>query len=290
MKAPKVSVLMPVYNTQEDYLREAIESILNQTFNDFELIICDDGSKNNAIEVIHSYQDKRIRLIQNEQNLGLCATRNKLMQEATGEYVAWADSDDISVDTRFEKQVAFLDSNPDISMVGAWYERFPEYFVPQLPENVGLVDMLKWCAIAQPVAMYRKKDFETHQLTYSNQKEYNGCEDFELWVRLLKKGLKIANIQEVLLKYRWHLNNISHTRSSEIGKKVREIHKNIIQTLSGDLEVQDKLKNLFNPSQNNKTKNICFCGIRLLKIKHKGNKTKGYLFGFLPIFKVKGKK
>ena len=133
---PKLSFYIKgqVYNTQEEYLREAIESVLNQTFTDFELVICDDGSKNNAIDVIRSYQDNRIRFIQNEHNMGLCATRNKLMQEATGEYVAWADSDDISVDTRFEKQVAFLDSYPDISLVGAWYERFPEYFVPQLPE------------------------------------------------------------------------------------------------------------------------------------------------------------
>ena len=288
--SPRVTVLMPVYNTQEEYLREAIESVLNQTFKDFEFIICDDGSSNNAVQVINSYSDERICFVQNEKNLGLCATRNKLMQMAKGEYVAWADSDDISVNTRFEKQVNFLDTHPDVSLVGAWYERFPSYFLPRLPETVGLVDMLKWCAVAQPVAVYRKKDFERYQLTYSQKKEYDGCEDFELWVRVLMKGLKISNIQEVLLKYRWHPNNISHQRAEQVDLMVKGIYKRIINYLSGENEIQEKLKKLFCSSGRSKTKNICFIGITLLKIKYKNEKIKGYLFGRFPIFKVRDKK
>lgn len=290
MKTPKVSVLMPVYNTQEEYLREAIESVLEQTFTNFEFIICDDGSSNNALQVIQSYSDNRIRLIQNEKNLGLCATRNKLMQLAQGEYVAWADSDDISINTRFEKQVNFLDNHPDVSLVGAWYERFPAYFVPHFPETVGLIDMLKWCAIAQPVAMYRKKDFDKYQLTYSHKKEYDACEDFELWVRVLMKGLKISNIQEVLLKYRWHTTNISQTRINEVRLMVKGVHQQIIQYLSGDKELQLKLQNLFNGYAQSETKNISLGGVRLLKLKHKNGKIKGYLFGCLPIFSIKDKK
>ena len=150
--------------------------------------------------------------------------------------------------------------------------------------------MLKWCAVAQPVAMYRKKDFEKHQLTYSQEKEYDGCEDFELWVRVLMTGLKISNIQEVLLKYRWHPNNISHQRAEQVDLMVKGIYKRIINYLSGENEIQEKLKKLFCSSGRSKTKNICFIGITLLKIKYKNEKIKGYLFGRFPIFKVKEKK
>ena len=283
MKSVKVSVLMPVYNTPEEYLRQAIESILNQTFTDFELIICNDGSTNNAVQVIQSYSDNRIRFIQNEKNLGLCATRNKLMQLANGEYVAWADSDDISVATRLEKQVAFLDTHPDVSVLGAWYERFPEYFVPHLPETVGLVDMLKWCAVAQPVAMYRRKDFE---INYDEDTPI--AEDYDLWTRALITGLKVRNIQEVLLKYRWYPNNTSHTRAEEMEQMTKKVQQKIVAYLSGEKEVQERLQSFFNlRAQNNEIKNVYFCGIRLLKIKRNGNKTKGYLFGFLPIFRKK---
>ena len=132
---PKVSVLMPVYNTKEEYLREAIESILNQTFRDFEFLIIDDGSTNGAQAVIKSYQDERIRFVQNETNLGIFKTRNKLCAMARGEYVATFDSDDISLPTRLEKEVAYLDEHPDVSVVGAWYERFPEYFEARFPKK-----------------------------------------------------------------------------------------------------------------------------------------------------------
>ena len=115
IEKPKVSLIMKVYNG-EAYLKEAINSILNQTYQDFEFIIIDDGSFDRSPDIVRQYTDERIRFLQNEQNMGLCATQNKAIQAARGEYIAVMDCDDISYKTRLEKQVAFLDTNPEYIM------------------------------------------------------------------------------------------------------------------------------------------------------------------------------
>ncbi len=115
---PRVTVLMSVYNG-EKYLREAIDSILNQTFKDFEFLIIDDGSTDSSADIIRSYTDFRIRLIQNEKNIGLTRSLNKGLKLAKGEYIARMDVDDISLPIRFEKQVSFLDKYEDVKLVGS---------------------------------------------------------------------------------------------------------------------------------------------------------------------------
>jgi len=110
---PRVSVLMPVYNTKPEHLREAIDSILSQTFTDFEFLILNDCSPNADVEeVVKSYDDPRIVYTVNERNLGISGARNRLLDMARGEYLAVMDHDDISLPERFEKQVAFLDAIP----------------------------------------------------------------------------------------------------------------------------------------------------------------------------------
>jgi glycosyltransferase involved in cell wall biosynthesis len=106
----KISILMPVYNG-EKYLREAIDSILNQTFTDFEFLIVDDGSTDNSVEIINSYQNSRINLVKNDKNEGLVYTLNRGLSLAKGEYIARMDCDDISLPERLKKQIDFLDSN-----------------------------------------------------------------------------------------------------------------------------------------------------------------------------------
>ena len=116
---PRVSVLLPVYNTRPEHLREAIDSILAQTFADFELLILNDCSTNTDVEeVVKSYTDPRIVYAVNERNLGISPSRNRLLDMAQGEYLAVMDHDDISLPERFEKQVAFLDAHPDVGIVG----------------------------------------------------------------------------------------------------------------------------------------------------------------------------
>ena len=242
MKTPKVSVLMPVYNTQADFLTEAIDSILNQTFTDFEFIIIDDGSTHPDVKkVIHSYKDKRIKYVYKE-NSGIADTSNYGMKKlCSGEYIARMDSDDISLPDRLKKQVAFLDAHPDVSVVSALYERFPDYFIPNHPEQVGVADMLRGDVVANPLVMLRKDDFLSRNLLH--ERKY--AEDYDLWARTVMAGLKIVNIQEILLKYRWHPDNISHTKAQECASDTNEIKKSLIQFMSGDLMVQDKLAHLF---------------------------------------------
>jgi glycosyltransferase involved in cell wall biosynthesis len=122
---PKVSVVMSVYNG-EKYLCEAIDSILNQTFENFEFLIVNDGSTDRTLEILQSYRDPRIKVINNERNIGLTASLNKGLKIAKGEYVARMDADDVSFPHRLEQQKAFLDRNPRVAMVGSWAEVIDE--------------------------------------------------------------------------------------------------------------------------------------------------------------------
>ena len=115
---PKISVVMPAYNA-ENYIREAIDSILAQTFRDFEFLIIDDGSTDHTVEIIRSYSDSRIRLYQNERNMGVAATLNRGLDLARGEYIARMDADDISLPERFAKQAAYMDAHPDVAVCGS---------------------------------------------------------------------------------------------------------------------------------------------------------------------------
>ena len=119
---PKISVLFPTYNTKEEYLREAIESVLNQTFSDFEFIVLDDCSPDPNVEkVVKSYTDPRIRFYRNERNLGISQTRNKLIDLASGEYLAVMDHDDVSLPERFEKEAAYLDAYSPLKVLARGY-------------------------------------------------------------------------------------------------------------------------------------------------------------------------
>jgi glycosyltransferase involved in cell wall biosynthesis len=117
--SPKISVVMPVYNGKE-YLALAVESILRQTFADFEFIIINDGSTDNSADIAASYEDPRIKLLHNDKNLGLIPSFNRGLENSRGEYIARMDADDIAFPDRFKKQVAFLDDHPDIALCGSW--------------------------------------------------------------------------------------------------------------------------------------------------------------------------
>jgi glycosyltransferase involved in cell wall biosynthesis len=122
---PKVSVLTPIYNTNPEHLREMIESILNQTFTDFEFLILNDSPENIELDkIVKSYKDERIKYFKNEKNLGITPSRNKLLKMARGEYVAIFDHDDISVPDRLAQEVEYLDTNPHISVVSGWLQYF----------------------------------------------------------------------------------------------------------------------------------------------------------------------
>ena len=240
---PKISVLMPVYNTESKYLKTAIESILNQTFKDFEFVIIDDGSTNNVKDVILSYKDNRIKYIEQE-NQGIAKTLNNGLKIARGEYIARMDSDDISLPERFEKQLSFLEKNPSISVLGTWFETFPNKKTITRPFNPKYLDFLESCCMAHPSIMFRKSDFDKYNLRYDENLRVS--EDYDLWSRAIK-FLNFANLQETLLKYRILENSNFHKNIEKVRTADNKIRANMLNFLTNDEELRHSINNLIFP-------------------------------------------
>jgi hypothetical protein len=202
MANPKVTVLMSVHNA-ERYLGAAIDSILKQTFRDFEFLIIDDGSTDNSVSLIQRYDDIRISLLRNDGNLGLAASLNKGLQLAKGDYVARMDADDISSPERLACQVRFLDSHPAVGVCGSWVRLFPGFnnYIWKFhrdSEDIRCRQFYK-VGVAHPAVMMRRRFFTDHGLLYDPG--YRLAEDYELWGRAIRH-MEFANIQKTLLDYR----------------------------------------------------------------------------------------
>ena len=235
----KVSVLMPAYNAQ-DYIAESIESILNQTFKDFELIIINDGSKDDTPKIVKKYaeKDKRIKFVNHKKNRGLIAVLNEGMDIAKGEYIARMDSDDISLPDRLKKQVKYLDKHTDVSLVGSSIEFFPIYNKWDVLAEPKLFDLLRGNCFAHPTVMLRKSDFDKYNLRYNPKYIY--VEDYELWARAFRY-LKLCNIQDVLLKYRWHDNNVSNKHKEAQINNVKKVQNNLLNFCTNNKKEQQAL-------------------------------------------------
>lgn len=204
---PAITVIMGVYNTNnEEMLSLSIESILNQTFSDFEFIICDDGSTDGTFELIKTltHNDKRVILIRNEKNKGLAETLNNCIKRATGKYIARMDADDISSLERFEKQLHFLENNHDFVLVGSntiLFNESGEWGYKSSPEKPDKTSLLFNNPFVHPSILISTEVLK--QLGgYRVDKETLRCEDYDLFMRLYAKNMKGYNIQEPLLKYR----------------------------------------------------------------------------------------
>lgn len=201
-ESPKVTVLLPVFNAAE-FLSTAIDSILAQTFVDFELLIIDDGSSDGSDGVVESYVDPRINFIRNGTNLGLVATLNKGLQVAKGEYIARMDADDISLPERLACQVGFMDANQAVGVCGSWVHLFSDTdkSVWKLPDTSEKIRCWQFhtVGVAHPSVIIRRKLFVQHGLLYDPH--YSHIEDYELWGRAIKY-MDFANIQKVLVEYR----------------------------------------------------------------------------------------
>ena len=209
-----VSILMPVYNA-EKHLAEAIESILNQSFTDFEFLIINDGSTDRSEDIILSFSDPRIRYIKNESNLKLIKTLNKGIQLCTGKYIVRMDADDISHPERIQKQVEFMESNPEIGICGSWFEAFGEVenAIVKYKETHDeiMTRMFYQCHFCHPSIIIRGEIF--NELKMHFDENYSHAEDYEFYLRAAKKW-KFHNLQEVLLKYRIHGESVSNKNKS----------------------------------------------------------------------------
>jgi glycosyltransferase involved in cell wall biosynthesis len=205
MESTKVSVLMPCFNS-ERFIELAIESVLNQTYRNFELIILDDGSTDKTKSIIEGFQDPRIILFSENENKGIVFQLNKGIKHASGEYIARMDADDISLPERFQKQIEFLENpeNHKIDVLGTdavsiGSSRKPIIHHNYVPKQISFLLNFK-CPILHPTVMMRKSIFDTG-LRYSEDFKY--AEDYALW-RTVDKGCNIAILANQLLMYRIH--------------------------------------------------------------------------------------
>jgi glycosyltransferase involved in cell wall biosynthesis len=224
-QGPAVSVLMPIYNAQLT-LGEAVDSILAQTFSDFELIVVDDGSTDRSLEMLHQYArlDTRIRII-SRPNTGIAGALNEAINVARGEFIARMDADDISLPTRFEKQVGYLRAHPEIVLLGSRVMLVEPFGTPMYETRHDLDhdqidrDLLRgvgW-AVVHPVAMMRAQALRA---TGGYRADRVPIEDLDLFLRLTEIG-RAANLPDVLLHYRQHMESTNHKRFREQeGKKL----------------------------------------------------------------------
>lgn len=210
---PKVTVLMAVYNG-EGYLREAMDGILTQTFPDFEFLIINDGSTDLTKEIIQSYEDPRIRLVDNERNLGLTRSLNKGLELAKGEYIARQDADDISEPERLAQQVTFLEMHTEVALVGTWYQEIDALGKPisngKLPCEYTQIrwHLLFYCPFVHSAVMFRKSSVLDKIGFYNEALSYSM--DYELWQRIALY-LPVANIDEYLVRLRVNPHSMTET-------------------------------------------------------------------------------
>lgn len=200
---PKVSVLMGAFNCA-DTIGKSIESIQKQTFTDWEMIICDDGSKDNTVDVVKEYaqKDSRIIFIENDKNRGLSFTLNHCLEYATGEYCARMDGDDLCDSTRFEKQVKFLDEHLEYGFVSTTMKRFDEngiYQEPKIGEGYSPTkkSFVKGSPFCHAPTMLRKSTYDAVN-GYRVMDKTLGVEDYDMWFRIYSKGIKGFVLEEPL--------------------------------------------------------------------------------------------
>lgn len=225
-RKPEITVFMPVYNAQR-YLKEAIDSILDQTFENFELLIINDGSTDDSAKIVEQYQDSRIRLVHNDGNQGLPYTRNRGLELARGKYLAIMDADDVSVKNRLQIQYDMLEANPNLTVVASgkellsdtgkktygFMEKLFSYIFHGKPEDIR-IDFIFHNILVNSSTMTRLEFVKKHNIKYNSK-----CvvmQDYEFWTQICAKKGKIRVIRKPLVMYREHMENISNrTRSKK---------------------------------------------------------------------------
>lgn len=243
---PLVSIVLPMYNAAE-YIKECVDSILMQTYSDFELLIIDDGSTDDSIQLVETYKDSRIRLIKNEHNY--IASLNLGLKESCGRYIARMDADDRMKPQRIERQAEIMESMSEIIICCSHVQRLggTELF------NAGIKGKFKYFKqlllvgnfICHPSVMMRKDFLEEHKIRYLQGYPY--AEDYKLWTEIANIGGKIYVIEDPLLEYRISINQVSRIHKEEqvnVALKIRNEHLNNLIENEG-AELRQDLINLY---------------------------------------------
>ena len=273
----KVSVLMPVYRPDAGFLREAIASVLAQTFGDFELLILEDCPEDDRSGVVGEFSDPRIVYVRNDRNMGISASRNRLLDLAKGEYLAVFDHDDVCRPERFAKQVAWLDEHPECGVVASWTQLTPDGAVKKFPiEDRDIkIAMMKGCSVWHPASMIRRSVLEAAGARY--EAACSPCEDYMLWLKLAPRT-EFHNIPEVLTDYRWHGSNTSIVRKAELDAadvRCKAWAKANLPDLYFEYEMRRRT-----------TTHVRLFGIPLLKVTKKGHDTDVRLFDRIPVLSI----
>jgi len=242
----KVSVITPAYNT-ERYIGDAIESILQQTFADFEYIIIDDCSKDTTWEIIQNYakKDSRIIALRNEKNLGIAGNRNRGLRESRGKYVVWQDADDISLPQRIEHQYQFMEAHPEVGIVGGYLQFFNEYGNTTVrkykPDDASLrKKIFRYSPVGQPGAMVRKKSLDE---VGEFDLRYPPAEDLDMSFRIGSK-YALANLEEIVVRYRENANSATFTKLKIIERNTIIIRRKYAKGYGYTMNLADMIYNV----------------------------------------------
>lgn len=210
----ELTVFMPVYNAAA-FLKEAIESVLNQNHDDFEFLIIDDGSTDNSKEIILSFSDPRIKLLSNPHNY--IATLNQGIESSCGKYIVRFDADDVMLPNRLSIQYQFMEDHSEIDVCGSYIELFGDFNetitgYPLSHKDITNLLIIR-CPLANSSSCIRKDFLKQHNIRYSDEHIY--CEDYKLWADIAMAGGVFSNIPEVLLRYRCYNGQVSSTHHSE---------------------------------------------------------------------------
>ncbi|GAL12841.1 glycosyl transferase group 2 family protein [Vibrio astriarenae] len=241
-----ISVLLPTYNSGK-YIARAIDSVLKQTYTDFELIVVDDGSTDDTLDVLKQYTDPRIVVISFTENKGIVEALNHGLRQCNRKYIARMDADDICLPTRFAEQLRFLESNPDYVACGCSIINFAEdtesYMrYPTTDEEIRVALTFFERNICHPTVMMRRSTLIGHEINYRSN--YHYAEDYTLWIDLSKQG-KLHNLKKPLLKYQRHGDQISKRYYHQQVETSRTIVNEQLQFTWGDIqqtEVEDIMR------------------------------------------------
>lgn len=227
---PSISVIMPAYNASQ-YIRQAVESILSQTFENFELLVIDDGSSDNTSDVLSCYQDSRLRLLRNQSNEGVAHSLNRGIQEAKGRYIARMDSDDLSEPIRLEEQFKYMEQHKDVGVSGTWITIFGDQpsTVERSPvgKEIANAYLLFDNPLFHPSVIIRRSALDSLDIHYDSK--FSRTEDYDLWTRIAEKT-EIDNIPYPLTRMRHHQRSVTNTWSAEMTDQIElllwcQLHK-----------------------------------------------------------------
>ena len=239
-----ISIVMPVYNTPTEYLKESVESIIGQSFEDFEFVIIDDGSTNGNADYLDSLNDQRIRIIRNPQNIGITKSLNIGLRAAKGKYIARMDSDDISVPWRLEKQYYFMEEHPDVIMCGSFVsiagKPAPEYS-PRFSFSCNMQKYRASLLFGYPGPNHPTV-FLSHELLLKNNLEYDErlkySQDYGLYCKIAKIG-KICILNDKLLMIRIHKDRITCAHRTEQIECDKVIMRALLEELLGEISCEE---------------------------------------------------